>query len=1178
MKDGDSLFNGRVNSIAVHPFNPNVIYLGSSSGGVWVTKDGGGTWTPLIDHEPMIAIGEPSAIAIDPSNTNVIYVGTSTRVNNTTGAEGASLNITAGILKSSDGGGSWIQLGSGFPAGNNGNASFFKGKDIFAIIVDPANSNNLYLASGNGLFFSTDAGQNWTTGVGGGGSAQSLALDTSSPVNGRVLFAAISSQGIKRSTDGGQTWTQVLSTATTAVANALATHNVASPPSTAGIGKVAVALAPPTSPPNANGVQVVYVTIEGVSGDFVGNPYTPILGIFQSTDQGTNWNLRSANAPSNLQCQCFYTNTIAVDPASPGDGLNDTVYWGGTNEFRSDDGGANFSDITNGVHADSHAWAFAPQGAGGSIVYTGNDGGIFRSTDKGGTWTGTGAGPATINAGGLQVNQMYHMDIKQDGTASVTLAAQQDNGTVKSTGSQQWDLTNGGDGLDVVFAKASPPDDAFSINNGGPNHSGDSGDSWSDITGDLPANQVQIFRNTMNVDPNNNGNLYFSGAATGGTSPVAGQLFQSTNGGTNWRAITSFTTISNVGPSAAAPANSNNVAVAVGSSVFVSTNGLASTVGPPSGVAFTNITRNLPNRAVSRIAFDPIDPTVIYAVLSGFDFQTPATPGHVFRTTIGGSSWANISPAVDVPFDGLAIDSASNPSTIYAGTDLGVVRSVDGGNSWTALDDVHFPNVPVTDLQINTQAGVLRASTYGRGAFEFGAASGPVISVNAQNGLDFGSTCEGSTSNLLIQVFNVGTTDLVINSVQRIFGSSNFSVLGNPRTPVTISPNSEVDFTVQYTAGTASDQATIRIVSNDPNAPFFDLTATGGGGLPQINATIVDSGTFRDTCAGSQSDLNLQIVNQGTCNLSISSIVTSNSTNFQLPSDTVYPIILSHDANITIPVRFKPNAIQACSDTAPRTGTVTVNSNDPNTPALQVNVSGTVHCPKLAFDPPNLGSLIDGRFAFPATVADPNANLSCYVDRTINMRNDGACPLIVTDVSAASANYFTVRTPAPTTSSPISIAPGLSQPVTVRFKPVVISGGTFVPDSQDGTLTVASNDPTAPDTTTLCGEPVQKSGERVLVINGSGAPIVGLDSFALSSKGLISNVNLFFRNLNPQTTTVCGNTVRYHIDRENLFPTNTTGSSPKSSYQNKAKEGNQSITQSFTLGQCEFKQTVMQIK
>jgi len=303
------------------------------------------------------------------------------------------------------------------------------------------------------------------------------------------------------STNGGQNWTQVLNSATSVVAAALATHVAAPPAKAPSIGKVAVALAPPAASPNPAGVQVVYVTIEGRGGNFIPSPYTPILGIFQTTNQGGTWNQRSATGIG--QCQCFYTNTIAVDPASPGDGSNDIILWGGTNSFRSTDSGSTFSDVTNGIHSDSHEWAFVPQPSAPSIIYAGNDGGIWRSVDSGGSWTGAGVGtPATINSGGLQTEMLYHMDVKRDATATVNLGALQDNGTAQWKGSNTWLKTMGGDGLVTVFDDVNLST-AYAINNGGPTKSTSNGDSgsWVDITNNIPHNpaadnQVQIFQNT----------------------------------------------------------------------------------------------------------------------------------------------------------------------------------------------------------------------------------------------------------------------------------------------------------------------------------------------------------------------------------------------------------------------------------------------------------------------------------------------------------------------------------------------------------------------------------------------------------------------------------------------------------------------------------------------------------
>ena len=137
------------------------------------------------------------------------------------------------------------------------------------------------------------------------------------------------------------------------------------------------------------------------------------------------------------------------------------------------------------------------------------------------------------------------------------------------------------------------------------------------------------------------------------------------------------------------------------------------------------------------MAFDPIDPNILYAVMNGFSGGVPAG---VFRTTLTAGSWTT-SPAVDVPCGAVALDGTTNPTTLYVGTDLGVIRSTDDGATWSVLDDLRFPRVPVFDLGFNAQAGVLRAGTYGRGVWEFALPAGPAIAVELQDDLAFGTGC-----------------------------------------------------------------------------------------------------------------------------------------------------------------------------------------------------------------------------------------------------------------------------------------------------------------------------------------------------------------------------------------------------------------------------------------------------
>jgi photosystem II stability/assembly factor-like uncharacterized protein len=983
--------NGLVSAIAINPNNPNVIYIGTAGGGAWRSADGGTTWKPIFDRQLSLSIGEPGGMAIDPSNTDTIYIGTSGRI---------SQQAPAGLFKSTDGGASWIRLGSGFPTGNTGNATQFVPVDINITIVDPANSNIVYLGCATGVFRSVDGGRNWTLGTNAGGDARSLVLDPSSPTGSRILYAGISSRGVFRSNDGGQNWTQILSAATAVVANALCPTPPCIPPRS--LGKFIVALAPPVSPPNPAGAQVLYVTMQGRP---VNLPPLPTdapdpVGLFMSTDQGANWTQRPATGMP-LRTQGGYSFHMAVDPGSPGNGTNDIIYFGAVGQARSTDSGANFTALT-GLHADTHAWAFVPQPSPSpSIVFSGNDGGLFRSTDGGMNWT-------PLNSGGLQTSLFYNIDVRPDATASITLGALQDNAVETTAGGTGlgWIATSGGDGWDVAYDATtasqvysssgfySPPcTRVFRSTNDGTSFP-------TEITPWGTASDAGCYLAPVGTDPSTGGIVYVSGSQN---------LWQSRNNGGTWRVLSAFPSTGNVD---VARTNGNNVVIAVGTQVFVSTNALAATVGPPSGVTFTNITRNLPTgRNVARAVFDPVDPMVIYAVLGGFD--GPGGAGHVFRTTVGGTAWTNISPALNLPFNAIALDGAETPTAIYVGTDYGVLRSVDAGASWSVLDDIRMPRVPVVDLVLNQQTGILRAATYGRGVFQFVRPTGPAIAVNLENFLFFTDVCTGPAF-LTLQIFNVGTSDLVISSVQRLMGSSGIFVLPLPGTPVVIGAGEELDFTIAFvptTPGTG-ELAIIRISSNDPAAPVVDLLAFGSAGLPALETVIAENGNFGDVCLGSFVDEEIIINNRGACPLSISGI-SSSSAEFAVPTVTTYPLVVSVGGNIGIPLRFRPTSL------GPKSATITINS---NAGAHTVPVSGDAPPGKIA---------VTGSTKFDCVECGRQA------EKTISICNVGDCPLRVTEVAfkhkekrkKKCGQFKLIRNPFPAT-----LRPGSCLSVVIRYK------------------------------------------------------------------------------------------------------------------------------------------------
>lgn len=996
--------NGLVSAIAINPGNPNVIYIGTAGGGAWRSDDGGASWFPLFDRQLSLAVGGPGALAIDPTNTNVIYLGTSARV---------AAHPQAGLFRSADGGASWIRLGSGYPAGNTGNAFQFVNQWINVIIVDPANSNTLYLASTSGSFRSTDGGLNWTQGTNSAGDVRSLVLDTSAPAGARILYAGISGRGVFRSNDGGGSWTQVLSRTTPAVAAAIGT-------APAGFNKTIVAIAPPTSPPNPAGVQVLYATLEGTGG--APDP----VGVFLSTDQGATWTQRTAtNMPTGTQGG--YSFHMAVDPGSPGDGANDIILFGAVGHARSTDSGNTFTPLV-GLHADNQSWAFFPQPSPTpSIIFCGNDGGLYRSTDGGNTWV-------SLSAGGLQAGLFYNMDMRPDATGSNNLGALQDNGTQTQIGAvgRGWVAAQGGDGWDVVYDGTTASQAYCTSGFWSPapctriwRSTNDGATFPTEITPWGTTSDAGCYLGPLAVDPSAAGILYASGSQN---------LWQSRDGGNTWRILSPFAGTGNID---VARTNGNNVVIAVFNRVFVSTNALAATVGAPTGVTFTDITRNLPPRNVARVAFDPNDATMIYVVLGGLNGGF-GNIGHVFRTSIGATAWTDISPNLDLPFNALALDGTDNPTAIYAGTDFGVIRSVDGGALWSILDDIHFPRVPVFDLVLRN--GILRAATYGRGAFDFIRPKGPSIGVNLENNLAFGTVCEGPQF-LSLEIFNVGKSDLVIYSVQRLMGSTSFSVLSTPGTPLVIAPGEHVNFTVMFdpTASTPGtpETATIRIVSNDPDAPIVDLSATGLLGTARLATAIADSGDFGNVCVGEFVDRDLTIINSGSCPLRVYD-VTSSSAEFLVPAVVWYPIVFSAGNSIALPIRLQPVSFGA------KAATLTILSNDPGGPR-NVAVYGTAPAPALDLIIANSGNF-------------GNVCIGSFVDIPLTLVNSGKCTLTVTNITSSASEFIVPNVLA----YPIRIAPGTAIDVPIRFEPASFG-------AKSGTITVTSDDPSGAKSIAVSG-------------------------------------------------------------------------------------------------------------
>jgi extracellular elastinolytic metalloproteinase len=471
-----------------------------------------------------------------------------------------------------------------------------------------------------------------------------------------------------------------------------------------------------------------------------------------------------------------------------------------------------------------------------------------------------------------------------------------------------------------------------------------------------------------------------------------------------------------------------------------------------------------------------------------------------------------------------------------------------------------------------------------------GTSEDAIISTFIANEGSFGEVCAGSFADLPLTIQNDGACPLAIDTVSITLGTNalagDFVAPDGAATGTIVEPGNAVQIPVRFSPSAfdsdppAIREATVSVASHTQFASSSlttDVTDVDGTvPPPDINVAIANSGDFGKVCKGDHADLDLTLFNQGKCNLTISSIdLLPDAGSFELPADLTFPLVLSADAEFTVPVRFAPDV---CFDT-PENRTVQITSDDPDEPTVDVDVTGVAPCPNLVIDPPDL----TGLFAFPATVVDADGTLGCFSERTVNLRNNGECPLTIDDISAlgiADAADFAVTEPS---EFPIILPTGEETlAVTVRFTPQE-DLFPLEPTELIGELTVVSDDPDGDAMADLCGEGVTQSGIRILVTDistGEPVPVDEVDVIDIQAKGKDrpAPINLSFPDQPLSSSTICGVEILYHVDQETLPETDTTGSNPKSSYATKAREGNLQAADQFPLGQCEFRDFQLQLQ
>ncbi len=697
----DILGVARMDRISFHPTNASIMYTGSPSGGVYKTTNGGANWTAIGD-------GLPSGVAcveVSKANGNVIYVFTGDGDSHRAGYLVFNENlspITGGMYKSLNGGASWLKCADIYTG-----AGAFIG---FNIAVAQNNSNYLYVATNRGLYRTINGGSSWTQ------VRTGQHFDVEFRPNDDSTVYASTASTIAVSSNGGRLGTWAAST-----------------------------LSPAPSPTpvridlgvrynNSGTVSTyVYALLSGsnVSGQF--------SGLYRSINSGVDFNrqsnspniLSSTNAGNDTRNLGDYGAAICVHPVDPNivataalnvwrsDGSNGGTAMVYASTFREGNGPASAY-----IHPDIHDVQFNPLN---NNLYSATDGGVYRSTDNGVTWTNISTG--------LGATQFYHMKMKDsDGNGEMNgseiLAGSQDNGLKFRNSSGSWVHFFCCDGFDGVIKGTDGNYVVANLN-----------DTWKrSSNGGVTLTNLgsTTFFTPFAIDYNNDDTMY----------AAASSLRRSYDG------FQTFTTL--------AFDLNNFITTCPSNSARLYGSGSARTnlrFSEDRGTSWTTVSGNTGWPAGSPIVTDckpwPTNSAEIYATFGGY------TAGvKVYRSFNSGTSWSNYSGTLpNVPVHSICVATEG----VYAGTEIGVFFRRDGAADWTPFY-TGMPKAIVTDIWVH-ENGLVYASTFGRGiwiATRYSPCS-PNISVSGI--LDGPRYYEAGTSATVTATSQAGAgTDIFVKS------------------------------------------------------------------------------------------------------------------------------------------------------------------------------------------------------------------------------------------------------------------------------------------------------------------------------------------------------------------------------------------------------------------------------
>ena len=710
---------GRTSDLEYDPNNPEIIYAGAATGGVFKSTNGGLNFFSVFDEQAVLPIGD---IAVDPVNSNIVYAGTGE-------ANGGHNNFAGGgIYKTTNGGQSWVMIG------------LQNTVSIGKIAIDPSNPLKIYAAAvgsyfgpnpDRGIYRSDNGGANWSKilFITDSTGAIDIAVD---PVNTNNLYAAMwqktrypnggqlygSTSGIYKSTNGGNNWTAL--GAANGLPNSSATN----------VGRIGLSI----SKSNPNIIYSIFTN---------GTTY---LGFFKTTNAGLNW----TNANPNGQLQngfstfSWYFGQVRVHPANP-----DIVYVLDFLLMKTTNSGASWTEAGADIHVDNHALAFKPGNP--ERIIEGNDGGIYNSSDGGNSFAKVQELPFT---------QFYEIGIDKNNPQRL-YGGTQDNGTNRtSTGADNdWESIYGGDGFYVIVDYTNPNVIYAESQNGGFGKSTDGGNSFNDATSGISSSEKRNWSTPVVMDPNSNNILYF------GTNKV----YRTTNAAASWTAVSpdltngNQTRLGTVTTIDVSKTNSNVIIAGTDdANVWITSN---------NGTNWTKVSASLPYRWVTRVAIDPVNENIAYATYNGLKWRDPQP--HIFRTTDKGQNWSDISGNLpDAPVNAFVIDPQRS-NVLITGSDVGCYYSTNTGQSWQFLG-TGLPMVSVYDMKIHPTAYYLVIGTHGRSMYKMDMNSIVGIASN-ESGVIRDFSLEQNYPN----PFNPNTVIIYRTAVNSFISLKVYDILGN---------------------------------------------------------------------------------------------------------------------------------------------------------------------------------------------------------------------------------------------------------------------------------------------------------------------------------------------------------------------------------------------------------------